>query len=256
MGQYHELFARDPQTGTIETIKHYPMGCGAKLLEQAWSTSPHVGAFGLLAMSRWRGWEFIVVGDYAEPDDSPAGWPTAHELYDEQHGRNSYDEEKTATTDVTELAMNLIGEAAGWEFGSRDLKGRWTPHAKLSAERKSGWMDCRNKQIGQLTEQWLSGAHEPTVLAASNGEYLRPEALGSPFNALHMPLCGGAWPAAYLMLAISDGKGGGDSRLEPAGRWGGLSLGVIPADAAEGLVDVTDWFLEQTSDKHWGLTST
>jgi len=231
MGQYHEIFAAMPD-GTVETIDHYAFGAGAKLGEQCYRDSPYIAAVGLLAADRWREAKLIVVGDYAADQPAPEGMPDDCPTWygaSLSHGGDGLT--ALEVVDVTEFAVGLVGEAAGWSFN--DNNGL-------------GWKDIGpNPRFEEFKAGWLDMPGEDVLVAIDRGEFIRPEKLDSSRAGLVMPLAGAAWAAAVGMLAISDGHGGGDLCMEPAGRWAGSRLQAMPIAqvALTGATDVTDWVL-------------
>jgi len=221
MGQYHEMFAALPD-GSVEMIDHYAFGAGAKLGEQCYPDSPYIAAIGLLAADRWREARLIVVGDYAADVPAPEGMPAECPTW---YGSEA------GPVNITELGIGLVGEAAGWSFN--DGHG-------------IGWKGIDpNPRLEEFRAGWMAMPGEDVLVAIDRGEFIRPEKFGSPRAGLVMPLAGAAWAAAVGMLAISDGFGGGDLHLEPAGRWAGSRLRALPVAEVEasGATDVTDWVL-------------
>lgn len=236
------MWAFDPaKEAPPETIDHYKFGAGAKLAEQAYCgplsdehpdilvASPYGSVVGLMAMTRWKDRRLVVIGDYADSVEEPAGWDEA-EPCSSYYGMVDDD----SILDVSEDARMLLAEAAGYTFEG------------------SGWQDTIRPDDYEERMLAIAGhAGHRYVIASGCGEFIRPEPLKSPATALAMPFLGGAWGAVIGMLAISDGQGGGDLMFEPAGRWAYTNVGMVPEDKVDGMTDVTDWVLAQDRFERW-----
>lgn len=232
--------------GQAEGIHPYPFGAGLKLGEQAYCwekdgiklASAYSSVFGLLATTRWAGRRLIVVGDYAEPTDVN-GFTFGGVSIDQFYGtvgayRSTYQAEAEDTTpfdltvDISEDAAKLLAEAAGYTAAGDGWKDLVLPDDLM--DRAKRWLEM-DDGMGNY------------VIVSSCGEYIRPLTFATPPRSkLAMPFLGAAWAAVLAMCACADGRGGGDLDLDPAGRWAGTIVGVIPeANMVDGLVDVTDW---------------
>lgn len=265
MGQYHELWAFDP-TGIepAETIDHYRFGAGAKLGEQAgtwdgrgWNrdtqkhtrskypkgvrtAAPYASAVALMAMGRWAGRKLIVIGDYAEASDVPGFKEEAplNAYYGQSGTYHNAEEGPQRVADVSEYGLKLLAEASGQ-----------TPSGK------SGWDTDFAKPVDwtERVKRWASMPEgDEQVIASTAGEYLTLKEFGTPSN-MAAPFLGAAWPVVIGLLACSDGRGGGDLDLEPAGRWAYTHVSMVPRSEATflGLADITPWVLSHDKIVRW-----
>lgn len=272
MGQYHQIWAFDPnKESPPEHINHYALGAGAKLAEQVYTVnlyhddalvalvpSPYSSAVALAAMSRWKNRRLVVIGDYAQEGDV-FGWaeqfpvtsyygstkPSAPEDFNPRY----YDDVEAAAAqaqavhesvlDISQDATSLLAEASGITFDTQVRAWRDIVFPADYVDRIKCWQSLE----------------DPTryVIASGCGEYIRPEAFGSPTNGLAMPFIGAAWSIVIGLLAVSDGRGGGDLDLEPAGRWGYTNVNILAENKLNGQVDITDWVLSQDSIERWVL---
>lgn len=240
MGQYHHVAALDRE-GVVTTIDNYALGCGLKLMEQAWAGSPYVAAIGLEATlegGSMHGSQLFVIGDYAEGGDPDGGVPDSVHWYPALSEKYPTDDEAWVKAGVakptvnfqTKRALGIVGEAMGYSFEGE------------------GWASCvPPDDIEEREARWRAAPGDDVLVAVLPSlavEYLDPARFNSPTTGMFMPLCGGAWPAALTLLAMSDGKGGGDARINPPGRWTGAILSAIPRSHAEArhAVDITDWY--------------
>ena len=220
MGQYHKVYAHLP-SGKVETIDHYRFGAGAKMLEQAYNGSPYIAAVGLLAtVGHWRGAHLIVIGDYVEDSDSTGAFDFRLSYpFDTKYAAGD------AAKDVTDNTIQLLSEASGYSF--TNLTGWEQAYPPLDLDERK--------------QRAFSAAGDFVLACPNRGEFIRPDIAGSPANDLEMPFVSAAWAFAYGMLACSDGKGGGDACLSPAGRWAGEA--VVPVTDCEDMTDISMWMM-------------
>ena len=242
MGQYHTIVAFDNDPNVpAETIEHYPLGAGAKLGEQfyAWQhevteqqiTSPYTLACALMIGSVWRDKRIMVIGDYS--DGMGGDWfDYPGEPFDYYGGAKH---SEGLLVDRTDMAKGLVGEALGYSFDDTVMK--WSEIVEP---------DDLVERIDKLTRRQFKN-DDSVLVSLQAGEYLDPLKLRTTPDPLIAAATGFLWPCALAMTAISDGNGGGDWRMDPAGRWAYSRIGWLPrveAQRAE-LFDVTGWALEQ-----------
>lgn len=246
MGQYHTVAAfTDDDSDPIYTIEHYDLAAGAKLVEQAYTyperetgivtPSPYASAFGLMMLGPWSSCRVVVIGDYADESCNPIHWDRVLNV-DSYYGSAEHND---LLTDQTELAQNLLGEAMGYSFTDDD---------------GMRWKDT-HPPTDLANRLWAASnmpSNDELVLVCTNGEYLEPAAFGTPGNPMASVAVGALWPMAYMLLAVSDGRGGGDAGFDIPGRWAYNKLGFAPRANAQrnACVDITDWALRQREVGH------
>lgn len=237
MSQYHR-FCAEVADGVWETADPYRLGSGATLREQARClidvpgspppTTPVLAAIGLEVMcGAWRGCRLVVVGDYAEGPDW-ALHASAREAASPFAESSSFGTGPVEVRDATPRLLERLAEATGIE-----VRGSGWGEVVHPADRELRL--ARSRAAARLGDPGL-------VLAAPHaGEYIDPAAFGAPSSPELVAVLGWAWPAAFAMLAVSDGAGAGDWRLSPAGRWAHGPLVLVSRRQARGLRDVTGW---------------
>lgn len=253
MGQYHDTFAL-PQfpNEKAQSFSHYALSGGAKLCEQYYTwrhdpdyeyggpppkgpllASPCAAAVALMVtMGSWSKRPIITVGDYHEGEHA--------ELYGSP---------PELVQDITAEVTALTSEAFGFSYTS---------------DGNSPWLELSIPEDFKYRVDRMNAMHVPdwdlvlVATAGHSGEYLRP----TPFLSVPHPvascLLGGLWPTALLMTAVSDGLGGGDANMRPAGRWAGATFAWVSRNRADevGAEDVTDWALEQSEVSSHVLSAT
>lgn len=211
MGQYHAFACLD----TGEAVHAHLMGEGLKLMEQGFGGyGGPTTAFALLVSpgGRWHGMRVAVVGDYAQPGDLPAGAPFA------DSPQLLFDATRKDDFAATRAARALCGEAFGIAYtddGRRDFDA----HRMASATR-------------DVSDDAFNGPLY--VVDLDSGQYLDPHEFGCGRNMRAIALRqGGVMLAATVLLAVSNGRGGGDFRADGAdavlvGSWGGHRVVVGP----------------------------
>lgn len=201
MGQYHEIWAFG-EGHVAETVDPYALGAGAKLAEQAYDGSPYLTAVVGLLATRWAGMKVIVIGDYAEVTDEDVlasrgnPWREEMPLHWYYGAADRDDRNDVKIIDATPFALDLLDGKV--DFTDSTLPPRRNP-AGAARPFRSDWKHIARNGI------------EP-----GNFRFVCKETGESTTSAVE----------AYAMLAISDGRGGGDFGLDPAGRWAYTRLSV------------------------------
>lgn len=237
MGQYHAPVNLDK----AEALHAHRMGQGLKLME--WGSGGYGGPTTAMALlmapgGRWHGDRLAVVGDYAEPGDLPEGAPFAADPSDAYATKEK--EETTAE------AKKLVGEAFGVRYDADDGYGDATFDRSRMADLVADTRD--DLTFGPLYVVDLDG-----------GQFLDPHAFGSGRNlaAIALRSCG-VMLAATVLLAVSNGRGGGDLHSDDPliGSWGAhrVVIGPRPDDGALDLSErVRDMLL--AGDGDWLTTA-
>lgn len=235
MGQYHWLIAIGDD-GDVATLNRQRLGAGAKLVEQSYTWDPDAGAaipsaysaaLALMILGPWRDRRITVIGDYAEPaDDAACGWNGPGHLCD-LFG---------AGRDDTVLAAAVLAEATG--FTCR-------PDAYGGHVASPDDLPDRLARVPRL---------DGHVVTSSRGEFIRPDAFGSPANPMGSVMLGAVWPTVNVLCSVTDGRGGGDFGLTPPGRWANSTIAMVPtAVVPAGYLDVTDHVAAEMAarTRHW-----
>lgn len=212
MGQYHKPASLDKG----ESIHAHRLGNGLKLME--WGYGGPTGVTAALALfigpkGRWHGDRIVVVGDYAEPGDIPQGLPFADDpsaLYSTDEGDP---DDHYIPGPCTQFARCTLAEAFGATYseeGFHSEVGDWPMIKRL------------------YTSTTDDGMY---VVNVDRNEYLDPEYFG----------CGRSLPAIAvrqdgpmtmlaILLAVSNGRGGGDFNSEDpiVGSWGSQRVVIGP----------------------------
>ena len=257
MGQYHEIWAFG-EDGVAETVDHYALGAGAKLREQAYPGSPYLGVIGELVATRWADKRLMVIGDYA---DSFADAQTLAERgnpWNEPMPLASYYGAVSRPLDrryrSSVKIVDVTDEAIAILEAKRGMKPR-TPEYALSRPElymdeggvrpHSPWMEL--DVIPEATPAFhADDDNDPVfVYCPALGEAIDPHMYDSPRGRHSFAWIGNAWTFAYALLAISDGRGGGDFDMKNPGRWAyqKLSLTAPVPTSTLFLYDTRDdWF--------------
>lgn len=239
MGQYHGFAS---QTAG-ETLLAHHLGSGLKLME--WATDGFGGPTSAAALflapgGRWHDHRVVVVGDYAEVGDFPAGTPFATDpgsLYQAMHRDDAA---------VSEYAKGLVGEAFGVQYAN-DMFSQ----PSFDDDRMVRWIsDTRDDRcFGPLY-----------VVNKDKNQYLDPLAFGAGRNLPAIALRhAGVMMATAVLLAVSNGRGGGDldATDQPAelraliGSWGcdHLVLGQPDVDARDLSAPMKELLLD--AERSW-----
>lgn len=257
MGQYHAFCNIDKG----EALYSHGFDEGLKLLEQGCGgyggTTTALAMFLAPNFGRWNGDRIVILGDYAEVGDIPAGLPFADDpsvLYG--LSKVYADEDSTEAIDCpcNEFGRNLIGEAFSIAY-----EGGWSDHARQLDH-------ARLIPMVENTED--DSTFGPLyIVNTDNGQYLDPMVFGCGRNlaAIALRQCG-VMLATVVLLATSNGRGGGDLRCDGdpdeglVGSWGAqrVAIGAKP----EGGTDMTArvaGLLERTEGRfvteEWGTAA-
>lgn len=229
MGQYHKPVCID----TMETIHPHKLGDGLKLMEFGMSGSGTMAGLALLLAGegRWAGKRIVIVGDYAESGDIEG--IDVVPLY---RGREEYDRYVDRYPEEYPLPRDSypddISEAVGQMLVDEGIL------AELPSE-----LDWRKTHANE--------AYEPSgpdllVVNFDKNEALDPEAFGDggQLGDFGNGYGGGTMTALAILLACSNGRGGGDFHGAGAGRWAGDRIGIVPEAGPGAWTDISGAYRE------------
>ena len=228
MGQYHMPVCVD----TMEQINPHRFGDGLKLMEFGCSGSGTMAAVGLLLMGegRWAGKRIVIVGDYAEADDVP-GIPNVDRLYASKADALEYPEHyplppSEYPDDISKEMWPLLVEHGYWDGIPTESKDHW-------------FISDAHSMKGDRPEP--SGV-EAFIANLDKKEALSPATFGDDprWDSFIADYGGGVMTALAVLLACSNGRGGGDARADLgdwAGRWAGDHIGILPYGGANADFD-------------------
>lgn len=234
MGQYHRIVNVD----RMEALSPHPLGNGFKLLEFGCSGYGAMAALGLflLGEGRWAGNRVAVVGDYHEPGDVPDGlrargieavdlWITRQELggLADLHAAGCSPDPGRHPLDVSDRAVAALVAAGMWT--GEPIEGR-------------GWVDA------PVADDYRAPDAPPSwVVNLDRHEALDPGDLGDSPNpySFVVDYGGGTMTALAVLLAASNGRGGGDLHIDDplVGSWAFDRLGIVPRQVGTGFTPVS-----------------
>lgn len=225
MGQYHAVGSLDK----VEALYSHEMGEGLKLLEQGCGgfggTTTGLALF-IAPGGRWHGDRIAVVGDYAEVGDLPDGCPCAKDPSAIYAAINDFA--------VTEEAKRIVGEAFGISYVR---EGRYN---LLRVQLDDPDLRERLKKLSSNTENDKNFG-PLYVVNLDTGQYLDPRKFGAGRNlaAIALRQCG-VMLATFILLAVSNNRGGGDFHSDASfiGSWGGDR--VVLGPIVDGAIDISD----------------
>lgn len=214
MSQYHAIANLTRRQG------YSPSGVGTHLQLIGIMGSETALAPTLIALAGdWKGDRIAIVGDYAEdgdlPDEAMTGIATPHAVWPEIVGGSS-------TWINIEAAARAMLVDSGRATFKRTPTG-WYHVAEVHPRADLGEYVIVNLDARQKLTPTLLGDHPDLGVFALTGYY------------------GGTITAMAVLLAVSNGRGGGDFRHgHPlVGSWGGHRLAALPAAEAEDYEDIT-----------------
>jgi hypothetical protein len=234
MGQYH----RPVNVDRMECLSPHALGNGFKLMEFAMSGYGTMAALGLflLGEGRWAGQRIGIIGDYHEPGDVPAElraagvhaaelWTTRQEFLEHHAG----DAGRGSSRGPGSHPRDVSGEAARALVDA----GMWT-----ALPAGAGWVDA------PVDASWSAPSAPPSwVVNLDRREVLVPECFGDSPNpwSFVADFGGGTMTALAVLLAASNGRGGGDLRSgDPlVGSWAFDRIGVVPRSTLGAFTDVS-----------------
>jgi hypothetical protein len=208
------------------------MGDGLKLMEQG--CSGFGGTLTGLALlispaGPWHGKRLAVVGDYAKVGDLPAGLPYADNPLALYEAMTSEQDGQPFTDNV----KRVVSEAFGITYSGR-----------------RAWLDREGGE--SLEQQAASVEPDPNwgplyVVNLDKGQVLDPHVFGAGRNLPAMALLANSvMLATTLLLAVSNGRGGGDFHCDDdpdenlVGSWGGDRVVILPLDHLGSLEDISE----------------
>jgi len=219
MGQYHVVGSLTKGEALYSNL----FGSGAKLLEQGadgFGGPTTALAMFLVPKGRWHSDQIAVVGDYAEPGDLPADVPFADDPLAFYYiaDRDGYA--------VSYVARRLISEAFGVEYINNGYVERKVDIRRLKAL-------ANNKRDDGLF-----------IVNHSKRQMIDPVAFGCGRNLPSIALIScGVMMALLFLLAVSNGRGGGDFPVTTehtyVGSWGGCSIAID--QAVDGYRDISEY---------------
>lgn len=215
MGQYHVPVNLD----RMETINPHRFGDGIKLMEFGSSGYGTMAALGYLLAGegRWAGQRIAIVGDYAEAGDLDHNNVTGIDV------ANLYYLHDDPEHDVSdEAAQRLVDE------------GVWT---YLPPRSNYGGIDFDADTY--RADNYAPTGPECIVVNLDRQEAINPADLGDSrqLGGFVVDYFGGTMTALAVLLACSNGRGGGDFHNRSGsidavetmiGRWAGQRIAIVP----------------------------
>jgi hypothetical protein len=250
MGQYHKPVNLDRK----ESLNAHRFSEGIKLMEFGQSTHGTMTALALMLAGegRWAGNRIAIVGDYAEPEDLAHAGVDATALYGT---RQDYDEFYAPGMTDHEYARErgLVREDMPVDISTEVHElliehGVWTsPPAD-----RYGWGD------DHVAPDYAPEGPDVLVVNLDKMEALDPAGFGDDrqLGAMALGGHGSTMTALAVLLACSNGRGGGDWRGDKtlAGRWAGDRIGIVPflGRPDDRLTDLSPVMRTAMADAHEG----
>lgn len=237
MGQYHYIVNLTKR----EFLHPHQFGNGLKLMEFGNSQGGVLAALAMLLMPErsWEGDRIAIVGDYAEDGDLPPEFH-ARTIFGNCMSSTYPDEKPEDPTlplyrDISPQLCETLTRQYNVTFSG------------------GGWRDIVVPEEILATERTWDGDERGLIIVnLDQCQFLDPWQFGSSRHVSRLPFAraGGVLTALAVLLAVSNGRGGGDFHDEDqhghsrqSGRWGGARLAIMPipmtASLPHGMIDIS-----------------